>query len=191
MDPREAHAALAARVDAFEAAARERGAEMRCGAGCDACCRVALSVCSLEAAPIREALDALPAARRRELAARAEDPAVRAGERCVMLEADGRCAVYAARPLVCRSQGLPLAYPPGVVPEQAVRAHLEGPAGEQELTWCPLNFVESPPAGEDVLDAGRLDEALATLQRAHVGPTGDPLARVSLRELAASTAPGA
>lgn len=109
----------------------------------------------------------------------------RAGDdvRCVMLGDDGRCAVYAARPLVCRSQGLPLAYPNDVVPIEAVRAR----AGDKALVWCPLNFTARPPTGPDLLDAGRLDEALALLNRAFVGE-GDPLVRIDLRDLVAAAA---
>ena len=36
-----------------------------------------------------------------------------------MLELDGRCAVYAHRPLVCRTQGYALRYPAGFMPEAA------------------------------------------------------------------------
>ena len=47
MDPLDAYRGLRARVDAHEHAAFARGADLRCGAGCEACCHV-----DLEVAPI-------------------------------------------------------------------------------------------------------------------------------------------
>lgn len=198
-----------------------RGADLRCGAGCEACCHVSLSVSLLEAAELATALRALDDGALAALVARLdvpstvedadedersldgdelEDTQLDLGDeldhgdelgdaledddvRCVMLGDDGRCAVYTARPLVCRSQGLPLAYPNDVVPIEAVRAR----AGDKALVWCPLNFTARPPTGPDVLDAGRLDEALALLNRAFVGE-GDPLVRIDLRDLVAAAA---
>lgn len=228
VDPIDAYRALQRRVDDFEAAAVERGADLRCGAGCEACCHVELEVSTLEAEVVLEALCALDDEAFGRLAERAasegdaeneacagdaEDewsereratlvgadgdagPETDVGservdaanedapERCVMLEDDGRCAVYASRPLVCRSQGLALAYPSDVVPVEAVRAR----AGDKALVWCPLNFTTRPPTGADVLDAGRLDEALAVLNRASVG-TRDPLTRWALRDLVSAAA---
>lgn len=224
VDPIDAYRALRGRVDEHEAAAVARGADLRCGAGCEACCHVSLAVSPLEAAELAVALRALDDGALAELVARLDGPSTfepegedersvdgveleldggpstveRAGEgersangdelevddvRCVMLGDDGRCAVYAARPLVCRSQGLPLAYPNDVVPIEAVRAR----AGDKALVWCPLNFTARPPTGPDLLDAGRLDEALALLNRAFVGE-GDPLLRIDLRDLVAAAA---
>lgn len=163
------------KADAFFAAARERGADLQCAEGCTACCQVELTVSRVEADRIRAHVQASDASER--LAARA------GGERgeCVML-IDGRCAIYEARPLVCRTQGLPLAYPAGVVPEAAVRARAEG----VEVTWCPLNFTTRAVANADVLAASTLDEALALVNRAHCDELGvDPLERLSLREIAA------
>ena len=175
---------LATQVDTFEARVADRHA-LRCGPGCSACCEVSLSVGPLEAARVREALQALPEVRRQSLAARAMSESVRAGTRCVFLDAEGRCDVYAARPLVCRSQGLPLAYPLDVIPEEARAAELEGPAGPRAVVWCPLNFRETPPDAEDVLEAERVDVALAHLTRAFADARAeDPLARVELRALA-------
>lgn len=168
MDALEAYDALVAKVDAFFEAAARRGADLACGAGCAACCQVELTVSPVEAEVIARAL-----ARR--------GPWEPSPEGCAMLDADGRCAIYEARPLVCRSQGLPLAYPAGTIAPDALR----GSAGDAELTWCPLNFRKRLPAGADVFDAGRADEALALVNRAFCAERGrDPLARVPLRDLA-------
>jgi hypothetical protein len=99
-----------------------------------------------------------------------------------MLEEDGRCAIYPHRPLVCRTQGLPLRYPEGVIPALAVLAR--GRDGGDPITWCPLNFREHPPDAGDVLDAERVDAMLALSDREAGGRPG---ARTSLRALAAET----
>lgn len=201
-DPLVAHRALLAKVDAFERAARERrAASMSCRARCSACCHVSLTVCDVEAAVVREGLAALDHDARARLRARLEGlappgaPGVaqRALERarleperrCMMLEDDGRCAIYASRPLVCRTQGLALRYPEGTIPAAAVLAR--GRGGADALTWCPLNFRDAPPRAEDVLDAERVDAMLALSNR---GAGGDPEHRTSLEELARAEAFG-
>jgi len=175
-DPLAAHRALLAKVDAFERAARERrAASMACRAGCGACCETKLTVCDVEADVVREGLGALEPEVRRRVAARAG----RSADRCVMLEEDGRCAIYASRPLVCRTQGLALRYPDGTIPVEAVFARARG--SSDALTWCPLNFTDAPPRPEDVLDAERVDAMLALSNR-QAG--GDPERRTSLDSLA-------
>ena len=167
---------LRAKVDGFfEAVAERRPDELRCAAGCHACCVPDLSVCAVEAAAVEAALEGLDAPGLAALAERSEAPEPR--ERCVMLDASGRCVIYAARPLVCRSQGLPLRYSPGTLPPEAVRA--EGP--DAEVSWCPLNFEEAAPEADDVLDAERVDVMLALVNRS---TAADPLERHGLLEIA-------
>lgn len=180
-DPLVAHRALVAKVDAFEREVRaRRDAAMQCRSGCSACCNVELTVCEVEAARVREGLAALDDDARARLSERA---AATPEGRCVMLEADGCCAIYDARPLVCRTQGLPLRYPDGIIPAGAVMGRARGAGGE--LTWCPLNFEHEAPRAEDVLDAERVDAMLALSNREHVARAGgDPTRRVALRELA-------
>lgn len=174
MTPKDALRALRERVDAHEGAAVARNADLRCGAGCEACCHVELEVSPLEAAMLLDALRALSDEALRAL----QGHLARDDGRCVMLDDKGRCAVYQDRPLVCRSQGLPLAYPPDVVPVDAVRAR----AGDKVLVWCPLNFQERPPSSADVLDAERLDEASGVLNVALAGKAR-ALERTPLRDL--------
>ena len=38
-----------------------------------------------------------------------------------------------------------------------------------DIVWCPLNFKNAPPRGQDVLEAGRLDEMLVMVNLDHVG----------------------
>jgi hypothetical protein len=107
---------------------------------------------------------------------------------CVMLDGDGHCVVYDGRPLVCRTQGLPLRYPVGAFRGDEVSAH--GGDGS-ELVWCPLNFTKAPPRKEDVVDAERIDSILAVVNLRFVGGdknaalTRTPLAELILAVLAA------
>src|SRR4051794_27322245 len=119
--------ALVAKVEAFTRPAFERARDqMACRRGCDSCCLVWLTVDQVEAEQLRAALSAMPADARAQVRARgvrelAREAAQESGPRCAMLEEDGGCAVYSARPLVCRTQGHALRYPPGFIPVSAVR----------------------------------------------------------------------
>ncbi|MBN8613738.1 MAG: YkgJ family cysteine cluster protein [Deltaproteobacteria bacterium] len=177
------HRALVAKVDAFDVAVRtRRAADMACRAGCSACCGQQLSVCDVEAALLREGIDALDDEARAGLALRLET--VGPESACVFLDAAGRCAVYASRPLVCRTQGLPLRYPNGVIPVSAVFLRRETVGSEtvgSDVTWCPLNFRDAPPSPPDVIDAARVDTMLALSNR---DAGGDAERRTPLAELA-------
>ncbi len=173
---RSEYEAVRDKVDAFTTSASERRrADLACRAGCEACCHVELEVSDVEAGAIRGAIDALSRDARERLAERARRPPVEGGP-CVMLEG-GRCVVYGARPLVCRTQGHALRYPIGTLDPAAVRAS----ASSGEVTWCPLNYAERAPAADDVLDAERVDVLLAMVNRR---ASAHPLRRTSLRELA-------
>ena len=163
--------ALVEKVDAFAAEAAAR-ADLRCRAGCSSCCHVELELCDVEAAVIEVAIRGLPEARRRALRGRPRSDA------CPLLDDEGRCEVYEARPLVCRTQGLALRYPAGTVPVEAVM----GRAGDAEVTWCPLNFTERGPGPAEVLDAERVDVMLALVNRRAAGDAR-ALARTSMRDL--------
>ena len=142
----ENYLALVERVDGLCKRATERfGAELTCRAGCDACCRH-LSVFAVEAQALREALAALgePEAafiRQRCAAAGPDAP-------CPLLH-EGLCLLYRARPIICRTHGLPL---------------LIDRDGEKGVDFCPENFrgLTSIP-GSDVLDLERLNAALTAI----------------------------
>jgi uncharacterized protein len=118
---------------------------MACRPGCDACCRH-LSVFAVEAAALRDALSALPepdAARVRA----ASDSAAPDGP-CPLLH-DGLCLLYEARPVICRTHGLPL---------------LIDRDGEKGVDFCPENFqgLSSIP-GSAVIDLERLNQLLMAI----------------------------
>lgn len=185
-DPLAAHRALVARVDAFERGVRARRAvDMACRAGCSACCHAQLTVCDVEAELVRESLRGLDEPARARLAERVAAMPERAErDPCALLESDGRCAIYEGRPLVCRTQGLPLRYPEGVVPIESVLARARGTG--DPLTWCPLNFERAAPRPDDVLDAERVDAMLALSNREHAARTdgADADRRTALVDLA-------
>lgn len=125
---------LRTRVDQhFEAARARSPGAFACREGCDSCCLPGLSVFEIEAAALREALAALEPALRERVRTQGHAPE---RERCALL-VEGRCSVYAARPLICRSHGLAVVADAGVVDH------------------CPLNYVdqEVPRASMLVLDA--------------------------------------
>ena len=122
---------LHAKVDAFFARVEERhGDDMQCRTGCSDCCRVRLTITAVEATAILAEVARWPAARRRELAA------VGADDRCAALDERGRCRIYAARPVVCRSHGVPIRMRRGSLPV---------------VESCPRNFTHIEPSGDCIL----------------------------------------
>ena len=144
---------------------------LRCGRGCSACCLDGLTVTPIEAERIRRAHPDL-------LREAQPHPA----GSCALLDADGSCRVYADRPAVCRSQGLPL------------RLYLENEDDEIEerRDICPLNLEGGPPleslAEDDCWLVGPFDLRLTRLAEDFAGPQAE---RVPLRALfERSGAPG-
>ncbi|MCS6912940.1 MAG: YkgJ family cysteine cluster protein [Myxococcales bacterium] len=168
--------ALRDKVDRFATEVTEhRRADLACRRGCSDCCRVELSLCPVEAEAVRQALGALSAPQRAGLAA--------FQGACACLLPDGACAIYAHRPLVCRTQGLPLHYPEQLVPAAALRA---AATAARAFVCCPRNFTMREPDPADILDAQRVDVLLAVVNRRFAAQTGqDPLLRVPLRALVA------
>ncbi len=101
-----------------------------CRAGCSGCCHHHLSVFQVEADAIAEAVTLLPDEMRQRVTQQAKqitsDEANGINIACPLL-VDNRCAIYAARPVICRTQGLPLL--------------LEAEDGTPEVDFCPLNFT--------------------------------------------------
>ena len=149
---------LAARVDAFFARVAARHPDdVRCAPGCASCCHARLTVTTVEADAVAALVRELPAEARARLAETAARPVDPAAVRCPALDDDGRCQVYAARPLVCRSHGVPVRL-----------ATL--------VSACRLNFTARGPAAADadcILDQTQLSATLALIDRAHTGRDDD------------------
>ncbi len=160
-------AELTAKIDAFFARVEARhGDDMQCRTGCSDCCHVRLSITQVEADAIRALVESWPAERRAALA----NPGGPA-EHCAALDVTGRCRIYDARPVVCRSHGVPIRLREGSLP--VIRA-------------CHRNFTHTEPASDCILDQETLSTLVLAVDRAagHDGsrPGGAPtrLERIDL-----------
>ena len=142
-------------VDRRAAALAERHrARMVCARGCSGCCVDGLTVFEVEADRIRAGAADL-------LATGTPHPP----GACAFLGSEGECRVYAVRPYVCRTQGLPLRW----IDEEAEAEYRD---------ICPLNDKAEPIEELDAADCwtlGEFEERLARMQ-------GDGR-RVALRDL--------
>jgi Fe-S-cluster containining protein len=155
---------LHAKIDAFFARVEARhGDDMQCRTGCFDCCHVRLTITAVEATAIEAEVARWPAARRHALAA--AGPA----DRCAALDEGGRCRIYAARPIVCRSHGVPIRMRRGALP--VVEA-------------CARNFTRTEPAADCVLDQTTLSALTLAIDR----EAGGDGARLDLAALLAALA---
>ncbi len=124
------------------------GEDITCRPGCDGCC-VNLTVFPVEFFAIRHALQQ-----------NGRSPAVigfDATAACGFLS-DGRCRIYAYRPIICRTHGLPILF---------LDDAAEPPAWQ--VTFCERNFtghVQVEFSDTALLDVERLNMTLARINRA-------------------------
>ena len=132
--------------------AEANAARMQCRRGCFDCCVDGITVFEVEAERIRREAASLLAT------AQPHPPG-----RCAFLGSEGECRIYAARPYVCRTQGLPLRW-------------IDDEAEYRDI--CTLNDegapIETLPE-EQCWTIGPVEERLARMQRDG--------RRVGLREL--------
>lgn len=152
------------RIDARVAELTERHADrLECRRGCSSCCLDDLSVSPVEADRIRAAHPGL-----------LEHAAPHPEGACAFLDEAGACRIYAERPAVCRSQGLPL----------RVLFENDEDEIEERRDICPLNVEGGPPLAalpeEDCWLIGPFELELAQIEDERV-PEGTP--RVALRSL--------
>ncbi|GFE57731.1 YkgJ family cysteine cluster protein [Geobacter sp. AOG1] len=137
---------LIGRVDELCAAIGEEfPEEIVCRAGCAGCCRH-LTLLPVEAIALAVAMYELPPTQADMIRDRARKSAPDGP--CPLLM-DERCLLYAARPLICRTHGLPLLTRLDDVPQ---------------VDFCPENFrgVTNLP-GSAVIDLERLNTALVAV----------------------------
>ena len=139
--------ALLVQLDAFGARIQARyGDYMQCRRGCAGCCQH-LSLSSVEGTFIRQALCALPRHEQEQVL----HHAAHSGEDVCPLLREDICLLYAARPVICRTHGLPLLYQTE-----------DGP----QVSCCPHNLAafssESLP-GTDVLNMEVVNATLAAI----------------------------
>ncbi len=144
------------KVDGFFGRVMQRhGDDMQCNTGCSDCCHVRLTITAVEAAAIRRL--------------RPQVVLNPAPDRCAALDAAGRCQIYDARPIVCRSHGVPIRIREGSLPV---------------VQSCHRNFTRTIPDADCILDQTTLSATLLAIDRAE-GGTGD---RVELASLLAELA---
>ena len=168
--PQERLVELFAKVEAFFDQAKLRhGDALTCHAGCDDCCQKQFSVTSLEAAIVQEALDAMPDSKRRIL----HERSLRQGptEPCPALGESGLCEIYEARPLICRTHGLPIRF----VEENENEGKRSLPVVASFVDACPKNFKGQDLGAlnpRDVLDQKTLSTVLGGLDAAFADSVG-------------------
>jgi Fe-S-cluster containining protein len=153
--------------DAAEEIARIHGERIRCRRGCSACCIDDLTVMRVEAERIRGAHPDL-----------LDHGTPHAVGGCAFLDGEGACRIYADRPQVCRSQGLPL----------RILFENEADEIEERRDICPLNVEGGPPIDALAEDAcwligpyeWRIQQLDDSMNEAEGSVPGD---RVALRDL--------
>lgn len=173
---------------ASEAIASRRAAEISCQSGCDSCCVGGLTVLSVEAFSIQEYLDE----------ADETMPPLRGGDACAFLSDAGQCTIYPARPLLCRTHGLPIRMKTEteVAPDADMRNSALGDGNQrsgprrtlqvlQDVEVCHLNFQNESPLPEDVLDAERISALLLVIEQRFRERAGlpDAFERIALADL--------
>jgi Fe-S-cluster containining protein len=146
-------------VDAwFSRCLETAGRHIQCRPGCSGCCRGLFDISLMDAALLRRGFELLPETVRIPVLAKARERLKELQERwpgfgppyllnhlpdeewtempeedatpCPLLGEDGRCLVYAWRPMTCRLHGLP-------------NIDLSGESFSDE--WCTLNFAAADP----------------------------------------------
>ncbi len=116
-----------------------------CAPGCSSCCKQ-FSVLPLEAALITGS-------------ASVSLQSPRSGELCSQL-IDNHCSIYPQRPLICRTQGLPIGY-------------IDEEREQIEVSACPLNFPEDHLFDlPDLLLLDSFNSRLAALNSAYCQAAG-------------------
>jgi Fe-S-cluster containining protein len=163
------------RIESFTTPRFERfSGDLQCQKGCDSCCVAGLSLLAVEALSMLEHLEK-------------EDFPKKTNERpshCPFLGQAGACSVYPARPVVCRTQGLPLVLD-AQASENTSELRIVGQVGDRPVALCPLNFQEDAPPADALLDSEVISQLLFTVDQrfrasAGLSPGSD---RISLAEL--------
>lgn len=144
--------------------------QIECQAGCAACC-ILQGVLPVEAATLALAFRRLPATDAAALQARLQTAGN--GDRCPLLS-DERCPLYAARPIICRTHGLPL-----LVEDEHGR----------RVDRCPRNFtgLDTLP-GAAIIALETLNQALVVANRHFLAtcfPDGGLPGRIALGQIVA------
>lgn len=174
---------LLARIDSWYSSCQAAfPTDIRCSKGCSDCCRSLFDITLLDAVFLKTGFDLLPEDIKSRVTIKAKGrlrglrkiwPGLSSPyllnhrpeedwqelmpeddeTPCVLLGDDGRCLVYAHRPMTCRLHGLPLVDPDGEV---------------QHDEWCTMNFPDADPLQYEKLRAdftGMFKEEVALFRR--------------------------
>jgi uncharacterized protein len=137
---------LVAKIDSLCTGVMTQCAEsITCRKGCDACCRH-FSIFWVESVNLAVHVTTLP---QKQSALLRNNAQYLADQDVCPLLVDGACALYAARPIICRTHGLP------------ILTHSEV---EQNVDFCPKNFTlaETIP-GHLIIDLDTLNKTLVAI----------------------------
>jgi hypothetical protein len=169
---------LVARVEAFGDAVRQRYAgQVTCQAGCDGCCYQQFTIFPVEAYHLQQTVTGLSSQERQDLWQHVQQQGtpwqlVEQPQPCVLLD-NGRCRLYAGRPLLCRMHGYPL-----------YSSMIMRPDGGQR-DCCPLNFSAVPLsaiAPQAVYNLDLVNHTLAAINHLFVQASAVPDQRIPIRQ---------
>ncbi|NVN91768.1 MAG: YkgJ family cysteine cluster protein [Desulfuromonadales bacterium] len=130
--------------------------QITCSEGCSACC-ASITIFPVEAAALREQLTKLPV---EEAEAIRRYVAQHATGVCCPLLSNQRCLLYEARPIICRTHGLPILFTED---------------NQQRLDCCPLNLTSSESlSGSHIVDLDRLNVVLVAVNALFLKQTQAP-----------------
>lgn len=125
----------------FDKIYEKHSSQMECKKGCSKCCQTKISIFEVEAQRVSDWVSGIGQEEQQKLKALWQTP--HQESYCSFLYND-QCTIYEARPLICRTQGLPLYV-----------------ASENVLDYCPLNFTAGDPPKEDWLNLERMNTLLS------------------------------
>jgi Fe-S-cluster containining protein len=129
--------------DFFDKVAEKNAAKMECKKGCSQCCMTDISVFDIEADRIREYVkNQITDNEKKHQLKSIWESKPEAGACHFLVE--NQCSIYEVRPVICRTQGLPLFL-----------------STENVLDFCPLNFKDGNPEKSDWLNLERLNTMLS------------------------------
>jgi Fe-S-cluster containining protein len=136
-------------------------ARLNCRRGCSGCCVDEITVFEVEAENIRRKYSDL-----------LESNLPHEAGKCAFLDEAGACRIYAARPYVCRTQGLPLRWLEEIEDEIYELRDI-----------CPLNEAGEAVEELNAEDCWTIGEAETRLSEMQFEKDGGEMRRVRLRDL--------
>ncbi len=157
--------ALLTRIDRFAASVRARYEEqIVCSPSCSECCQAGLTLVMVEAVVLGTAFNISE----ERIHLQAGQPPLYDEGYCALLAKDNLCLAYGKRPIICRTNGLPLKYP-----------------GHRNAIFCEKNFISQIPHKSTILDMTNTETALFAANLDYCRKAGlNPMARVAIDRLA-------